>query len=154
MLPDEPVAIAAMGSVLKAPAYATHGDTDTLMIIIRTGSGRVAHIENHRRSAYGFDQRLELFGSDGSLEMTNRRPTSVERWDASGTRRRGPLVDGFIDRYAQAYTAEFEHFVSAALDGTPVDVGFEDGRRALIMADAVLESLRTDAFVALDFGHA
>ena len=151
LLPDEPVAIAAMGSVLAAPDYAEHGDTDTLHILIRTAAGRIAHIDNVRRTTYGYDQRLELFGELGVLEMTNRRPTSVERWDAAGTQRRGHLVDGFIQRYADAYVAELDHFVSGVLDGAPLEVGFEDGRRALIMADAVLESRRSDRFVALDF---
>ena len=152
LLPDEPVAVAAMGSVLAAPEYEQHGDTDTLHILVRTASGRIAHIDNARRTNYGYDQRLELFGEHGALEMTNRRPTSIERWDAQGTQRRGPLVEGFIERYAEAYVAEMDHFISCVLDDTPLAVGFEDGRRALIMADAVLQSLRTDRFVDIDFG--
>ena len=152
LLRDEPVAVAAMGSVLAAPEYEQHGDTDTLHILVRTASGRIAHIDNARRTNYGYDQRLELFGELGALEMTNRRPTSIERWDAQGTQRRGPLVEGFIERYAEAYVAEMDHFISCVLDDTPLAVGFEDGRRALIMADAVLQSLRTDRFVDIDFG--
>jgi myo-inositol 2-dehydrogenase/D-chiro-inositol 1-dehydrogenase len=154
IMPDEPVAVAAMGSILIQPRFAEHGDTDSLQIIIRTGAGRLAHIDNSRRTSYGYDQRLEVFGERGALEMTNPRLQNVERWDATGTGRRGQLSDGFIDRYAEAYAAEMDHFVTSVLDGTPPDVGFEDGRRALIMADAVLESLRTDRFVELDFGGA
>jgi len=154
LMPDEPVAVAAMGSVLIDPAISQHGDTDTLGVIIRTSGGRLAHIDDSRRAGYGYDQRLEVFGSAGALEMTNQRELSLERWGADGTQRRGSLIDGFIQRYAEAYAAEMDHFVSAVLDHGPLDVGFEDGRRALIMADAVLESLRSDRFVELDFGDA
>jgi myo-inositol 2-dehydrogenase/D-chiro-inositol 1-dehydrogenase len=152
LMPDEPATISAMGSVLIEPAFGELGDTDSLHVSIRTGEGRLAHIDNSRRTTYGYDQRLELFGSEGALEMTNQRPTSVEYWGAVGTQRRDVLIGGFIERYAQAYRDELDHFVMATLEDGPYEVGFEDGRRALIMADAVVESLERGRFVGLDFG--
>ena len=143
MLGDEPVAVSAMASVLVDPAIGKLGDIDTAMVTLKAGSGALVHINCSRRAVYGYDQRLEAFGEKGMLQVGNCRPTTVRRWTGEATGAQAPLLDFFISRYAQAYTAELDAFIDAIEKGTPVPVGFEDGRRALILADAALQALKS-----------
>jgi myo-inositol 2-dehydrogenase/D-chiro-inositol 1-dehydrogenase len=142
MLREEPVEVFAHGAVLVDPAIGAAGDIDSAMVLLRTASGRMAHISNSRRASYGYDQRVEVFGSLGRLTAGNRTPTTVELADGSAVSTDKPL-HFFLERYAEAYRIELEAFIAAVAEGAPMPVGAEDGRRALILADAAFESLRT-----------
>jgi myo-inositol 2-dehydrogenase / D-chiro-inositol 1-dehydrogenase len=93
------VEIQAMGGNLIDPAIGQVGDIDAAMIILRAASGALVHINNSRRCAYGYDQRIEAFGEKGMLQANNRRPTTVEAWGAQGTQTRDPVLNFFIERY-------------------------------------------------------
>lgn len=138
---EEPVEVFAYGAALVDPAVAAVGDIDSSMVLLRTASGRMAHINNSRRAAYGYDQRVEVHGSRGRLIAGNRVPTTVEQADAAAVATEKPL-HFFLERYADAYRIELAAFVDAVADGTPVPVGPEDGRQALVLAEAALRSLR------------
>ena len=135
------VEVSAAGSVLVDPAIGDLGDIDTAMVTLRAASGALVHINNSRRCAYGYDQRLEVFGEAGMLRAENRRETTVEAWNASQTLAADPLQHFFIQRYADAYAAEIAHFVKCVQNDTPPSVGFDDGVEALRLADAAAESL-------------
>ena len=141
MLGEEPVEVFAYGAALVDPAVAAAGDTDSCMVLLRTASGRMAHINNSRRASYGYDQRVEVHGSLGRLMAGNRVPTTVEQADAQSDRREKPL-HFFLERYADAYRLELAAFIEAVTHGTPVPVGAQDGRQALVLAEAALRSLR------------
>jgi myo-inositol 2-dehydrogenase/D-chiro-inositol 1-dehydrogenase len=149
MLGEDPVAVSAMASVLVDPAIGRLGDIDTAMVTMKAASGALVHVNCSRRAVYGYDQRLEAFGEKGMLQVDNRRATTVRRYAADSTDSRDPLLDFFIERYAEAYTAELGAFIDAVENGTPVPVGFEDGRRALILADAALEALKSGRTIEL-----
>jgi myo-inositol 2-dehydrogenase/D-chiro-inositol 1-dehydrogenase len=142
LLGEEPVEVYATASCLVDPQVAQHNDYDTAMVIMRTASGSQCHINNCRQAVYGYDQRLEVFGSNGMIANDNLRPTTLRRFDAKVTESREPLLNFFLERYAESYRRELDAFVSAVLDHKPVPVGAEDGRRALMLADAALESAR------------
>ena len=89
------------------------------------------------------DAGAGFHGSEGMLRSGNRRATEMDRWSKSATACREPLLDFFIERYADAYVAEIDEFLAAVSEGRAPSVGFEDGRRALLLADAALESLKT-----------
>jgi myo-inositol 2-dehydrogenase/D-chiro-inositol 1-dehydrogenase len=142
LLGEEPVEVWATASCLVDPQIATQGDYDTAMVVMRTASGRQCHINNCRQAAYGYDQRLEVFGSKGMLANDNLRPTTLRRSNAAATEAREPLLPFFLERYAESYVREMDAFVGAVLGGKPVAVGAEDGRRALLLADAALKSAK------------
>jgi myo-inositol 2-dehydrogenase/D-chiro-inositol 1-dehydrogenase len=140
LLGEEPVEVWATASRLVDPELGRHNDYDTAMVVMRTASGRQCHINNCRQAVYGYDQRLEVFGSKGMIVNDNLRPTTLRRFGAATTEARDALLPFFLERYAESYAREMDAFVSAVLDGKPVPVGADDGRRALALADAALKS--------------
>ena len=150
LLGEEPVEVYATASCLVDPQVAQHNDYDTAMVIMRTASGSQCHINNCRQAVYGYDQRLEVFGSAGMIVNDNLRPTTLRRFDNNITDAREPLLNFFLERYAESYRRELDAFVAAVLDQKAVPVTGEDGRRALMLADAALESARTAKAVRVD----
>ena len=142
LLGEEPVELFAYGSCLVDPEVGKIGDTDSAMILLKTASGRLAHINNSRRASYGYDQRLEVHGSKGRLLAGNRTATSVELADGNAVSHDKPLYF-FLERYADAYRAELTAFVDAVINKQPMPVGAEDGRQAIVLAEAAVKSLKT-----------
>jgi myo-inositol 2-dehydrogenase / D-chiro-inositol 1-dehydrogenase len=147
------------GDILKVHAFGANlvdagigklGDIDTCAISLRARSGALIQINNSRRCVYGYDQRIEAFGSGGMLQAGNRHETSVAAWDAERTGGRDVVLHSFIERYAQAYQAEMDAFVGALEEGRPMSPDFSDGVEALRLAVAAGESLRTGR--AVDVG--
>jgi myo-inositol 2-dehydrogenase/D-chiro-inositol 1-dehydrogenase len=113
------------------------------MIVLRTSSGRLCHINNSRSAVYGCDQRVELLGAAGMLLSDNRRPHELRSFGREFTAARAPLLHFFLERYREAFERQFESFVRAVRGEAVVEVGFEDGRRALVLAEAAYESVET-----------
>src|SRR5690606_25785522 len=143
-------AVHATGANLADPAIEQAGDVDAAMITLVARSGALCHINNSRRCAYGYDQRIEAFGEKGMLQAGNQRATTVSFWGAGATEARDPVLHFFIERYTPAYVAEIDHFVDCVEKGNAPLVGYRDGREALRLADAALESMRTGRTVRLD----
>ncbi len=151
ILGEEPVELVAMGSVLVDPRVAELDDVDTAMVIMTTASGALCHINCSRRCVYGYDQRVEVFGDKGMVLSANPTATTLERYSASATQAREPLLNFFIERYAQAYRHQLDDFIAAVEQSRTPAVTFEDGRRALILADAAGVALKTGRSVKLEF---
>lgn len=141
LLGEEPVEVFAYGSCLVDPQVAAKGDIDSAMVLMRTASGRLCHINNSRRASYGYDQRIEVHGSKGRLMAGNQTPTTVELADAEAVKGDKPL-HFFLERYAEAYRHELDGFIHAVETRSPMPVGAEDGRMALVLAEAALRSHR------------
>ncbi len=141
------VEVQAMGANLIDPAIGAEGDIDAAMLVLRAASGALVHINNSRRSAYGYDQRIEAFGATGMLQAQNRRATTVEAWGAARTGAMDPVLDFFIERYQDAYLAEIDHFVDCVETGATPLSSFQEGREAQRLAEAAILSLRTGAVV-------
>jgi myo-inositol 2-dehydrogenase/D-chiro-inositol 1-dehydrogenase len=150
LLGEEPAEIFATGSCLVSPAYAKLGDYDTAMFILRTASGRQCHINNSVRASYGYDQRIEVHGSNGMLRVGNRTPTSVELSNGNAISSDKPLYF-FVERYAESYAAELDHFVECIKTGRQPDVGADDGRKAMILCEAALASAKSGRFEPVRF---
>lgn len=148
LLGEEPVEIFAIGSCLVDPGVHKLGDIDSAMVLMRTASGKLCHINNSRRATYGYDQRIEVHGSRGRLMAGNRVPTTVELADDKAVSSDKPLYF-FLERYADAYKAELVAFIDALERKSPMPVGAEDGRQALVLAEAALKSFRTGRPVKL-----
>jgi myo-inositol 2-dehydrogenase / D-chiro-inositol 1-dehydrogenase len=150
LLAEPVVEVYAMAACLVDPAIGAANDIDTAKVLLRAASGRIALISNTRRSAYGYDQRIEAFGSKGSVRVDNLTTTSVAVWDEEGAAR-APFQNFFLDRYAEAYRLEMDHF-AAVLRGESPAVGFADGVHALELAEAAGRSHATGRPVALSGG--
>ena len=150
LLAEPVVEVYAMGACLVDPAIGAADDIDTAKVLLRTASGRMALISNSRRSGYGYDQRIEAFGSGGSVRVDNFTTNTVAVWDEEGATR-APFQNFFLERYAEAYRLEMDHF-AAVLRGEEPAVGFTDGVRALELAEAAGRSHTTGRPVALSGG--
>jgi myo-inositol 2-dehydrogenase/D-chiro-inositol 1-dehydrogenase len=143
LLGEEPIEVFAYASCLVDRAVGKIGDTDSAMVLLRTASGRLAHINNSRRATYGYDQRIEVHGSKGRLIAGNHQPTTVQLADERAVSEDKPLYF-FLERYAEAYRAELTAFVDAVRQGKPMAVTANDGRQAIVLAEAAVKSLRTN----------
>jgi myo-inositol 2-dehydrogenase/D-chiro-inositol 1-dehydrogenase len=152
ILGDDPIReVYASGSIMTEPALGEVDDLDTAMVIMKAASGALVHINNSRRATYGYDQRVEAFGSKGMVQSGNVRASTLTRSGAAGTDAKEPLLGFFMERYQQAYRDELSEFI-AVVEGTAQTIAsFEDGRCALILADAACNSLRSGRAVGVDF---
>ena len=147
---EEPVEVTAMGSVLFDVRCEEFGDVDSAMVVLRMASGALCHVNCSRHCSFGYDQRIELFGERGMLVSANPTLTNVERYTKAGTAARDRLHPFFIERYEEAFTREIDAFVDAVEQGVKPSPGFDDGRRALRVADAAEESARSGRTVRVD----
>ncbi len=135
LMGEAPVSVSAVGSAVVDPAIGEAGDVDTAVVTMTYADGRIAVIKNSRRAAYGYDQRVEVLGSEGLLSVENIRKTSVSLATAAGVTSANP-EDFFLERYRNAYVSEWQAFLDAISNETPVPVSIEDGVLALAMAEA------------------
>ncbi len=143
MLGEEVTEVFATGSALILPELKQYDDVDSAVTILRTASGKMAQISNSRYSAFGYDQRIEVFGSKGLLRCNNLQATTLERFGAEGILSENPYPN-FSQRYKEAYQLEMEHFLRDVVSEkkTPL-VGAHDGLQANLIADAATKSLKS-----------
>jgi myo-inositol 2-dehydrogenase / D-chiro-inositol 1-dehydrogenase len=150
ILVEEVTEVFATGSRLVDPALMEKlGDHDTVTVVLTTSSGRQAIITNSRRATYGYDQRVEALGTKGMAISENRRPHEMTLHTVDFTDRAEPLLNFFIERYREAFDAEISEFVEAVEQRRAPSVGFEDGRLALVLAEAALKSIAERRVVAV-----
>ena len=148
VLDEEPTAVCAAGSALVAPeTCAVANDVDTAMALLQTAGGTLCHINCSRRAVYGYDQRVEVFGSDGMLISDNRTATQVQAYGAHYSGRREPLLHFFTDRYGESYRLQLDAFAAAVHGEAEAQPSFTDGARALFLADAARKSLINGGWV-------
>ena len=152
ILGDDPVVqISAFGEALFDKNVKKQKDHDTAMFILKSKKGVLIHINNSRRAVYGYDQRVEVFGSKGMIISNNQTPTSVEKFTNKSTNVKDPIHFFFIERYEQAYKDQFNEFIKCLVNKTKPKVTFEDGRNALIIANAAYESYKSGKVVNISF---
>lgn len=144
---DAPVSVMATGSCLVDPAIGEAGDVDTAAVTLTYADGRIAVIRNTRRAGYG-DQRVEVQGSEGMLQVGNLVENLVIKSTAAGVSSAKPVLF-FLERYMPAYRAEWAAFVDALNAGTTMPVTLDDGVAALAMAEAATRSAQSNQPVRL-----
>ncbi len=147
LLGEEPVQVYAAGSCLVDVEIGKLGDIDTARTVLKTASGKLCVISNSRRSGFGYDQRIEAYASRGMLRADNVVESTVQVWTEAGAAA-DRFRNFFLDRYADAYRHEMDHFVEI-LDGAKPQIGYEDGVAALALAEAAARSLREGEPVTL-----
>ncbi|TPK73900.1 inositol 2-dehydrogenase [Mesorhizobium sp. B2-4-18] len=148
MLGEEPTEVFALANALIDPALGKELDeVDSAMVILRTASGKQCHINNSRTAVYGYDQRVELIGSAGMLLSDNRKPHELRRFTGTAAEASQPYQFFFLERYQEAFMAEIDGFVDCVEKGAVPLASFEDGRRALILAEAAYKSMKEGRLV-------
>src|SRR3954463_6058355 len=144
----EPVSVYATADALVAPSYKGAGLLDTAVVTITFDNGAIAVAEASFSAAYGYDVRGEVFGSRGMVTMGDGARSSLVHSNDTG--RHVDTVRGDVELFRDAYTAEFVEFVNAVREGRTPAVTGEDARRALMVALAGIESVKSGAPVSVD----
>ena len=138
----------AKGAVLVDPAIGEVGDIDSAVITLTYTDGTMAVIDNSREAVYGYDQRVEVFGSKGMVRAENNLHDTHQLYTRQGSQRSLPL-HFFLERYAEAYKTEMKDYIESLLNDTPVPVGGNDGLQSLIIGIAAIKSLQENRPVKL-----
>ncbi len=136
---SEVTEVSAFGACLVNPEIAKAGDVDTCIITLRFANGALGVIDNSRQAVYGYDQRIEVFGSKGCITADNETPNNTTYYTADGVMKEKPLWF-FLERYNDAFIAEENAFVEACLNNTDTAVGAFDGLQPVLIAIAAKES--------------
>lgn len=144
----EPTEVHVMAAVLGAPALHDLGDVDTAFIVLRLADGALCQIENARCSSYGYDERIEVFGSDGMIEAGRDGTPGLARFSAGATLHDGvaPTVQ---DRFGDGFLRCLGTFVDALAAGRPPRPSLRDGLKAQIVAEAASRSRETGLTVPI-----
>lgn len=140
LLDDPVIDVYATGNVLVNPAIGAAGDIDTAVVILRYASGALGTIDNSREAVYGYDQRVEVFGSEGALTCSNTYPDSVVHHARDGVHSSLPYF-GFTDLYAETYRQEMIGFVNSIEQDLAPPISGYDGRVPVVMGLAATRSL-------------
>ena len=138
---DEVEEVYAIGGVLVDPAIGEAGDIDTAIITLKLKSGALAVIDNCRRATYGYDQRVEAFGSLGQVAIGNDTDSLAVISNADGVTSEKPKLF-FLERYMGAYTQEINSFIQAVQNDTPTEVDVVDGLKPVLIGLAAKLSLK------------
>lgn len=126
-------------------------DYELAMCLIKSEKGVICMINNSRHCSYGYDQRVEVFGSKGMVISGNRRDHASEKFLGSKTAIKRPLLNFFIDRYEKAYQLQLDDLVYLVQKRKKPRASFEEGRKAIIIANAAYKSLKFNKAVKINF---
>jgi myo-inositol 2-dehydrogenase/D-chiro-inositol 1-dehydrogenase len=145
---SEVVEVFAKGAIRVEPSFAQAGDIDTALVTLVHEDGCLTAIDNSRRAAYGYDQRVEVFGSLGMAASENPTAHTGVLITARGEQR-PPHPYFFLERYIPSYLHEWEAFVTAVKTGATPPVSIDDARAPLVIGLAAWRSLREGQPVAI-----
>ncbi len=148
---DEFVSIFATGSNISNKYFNKLKDFELATAILKTKNGVQCIISNSRHCSFGYDQRVELFGSKGMLISGNKKENETEIFTKNNTSQKKPLLNFFIDRYVDAYKLQLDELARYTIKKNKPISSFEDGRRALIIANAASSSLKQKKQIKLKF---
>lgn len=138
---SEVAEVYAQGGVRVDPAIGEAGDLDTAVVVLTHENGAITTIDNSRQAVYGYDQRVEAFGSKGMAVSQNPGATTTVLWDKSGSHG-ATLPYFFTERYIPSYLAGWEAFAEGVLSGGPSPVNGHDGRAPLVIGKAAWKSIQ------------
>ncbi len=149
MMNKKVVEVFAKGLVMVDKAVGEAGDIDTALTTLTFEDGTYAVIDNSRKAVYGYDQRIEVFGNSGMVQVENNQHNRNILYNENGIHQALPL-DFFMDRYADSYLSEMSMFIDALTNDKPVPVGAEDALEATRIAVAAGLSMKEGRPVRLD----
>jgi len=131
----------AIGGVMVEPALNEFGDIDTNVVTLKFASGAVGTIDNSRKAVYGYDQRLEVFCSNGTAFAENERENVAVKGSPDGFHS-ARVPHFFMNRYAPCYVEEVRQFIECVREDKPTPINGRDGRAAVVLGYAAGKSLR------------
>ncbi len=149
LIGDEVEEIYTAAGVMVDPQIGEAGDLDTALIVLRFGNGVIATIDNSRKAVYGYDQRVDILGTDGSIATGNCYPNQAVVSSATTVYKDLPL-NFFMERYTESFVSELRSFVAAVLQERATEVTGIDGRIPVVMALAARKSYDEGRPVRLD----
>ena len=147
---DDPVEVHVMGAALAEPRVAEYGDVDTSVALLRMRNGALCQIDSVRRTGYGYDERIEVFGAQGLVESRRQRFREVSRYRGDKIVEDG-LHAGWFERIEASYYASLDAFVQALQSGDAPEPSLDDGLKAQRIAEAATQSLQTGLPVRIDW---
>ena len=148
---ERPETVFAAGSCVFDERIGAEGDIDLAMTTLVMPSGALAHINNSRACVYGFDQRLEVFGTRGMIQTSNQRDDPLIRWSEGQTEARTKLKHFFLERYDSSFNFALDEFYNALTEARPPSSTEHDGRSALAIALACDRSRREGVAVTPEY---
>lgn len=145
---SEVTEVFAKGSVMVDKAIGKAGDVDTAIITLTFKNGCLGVIDNSRQAVYGYDQRVEIFGSKGMSQIGNNHHDTQILYNKDGGHSALPL-DFFMDRYTEAYYKEMKEFIDAIQQNKSVPVGIKDALMSTAIALAAKKSIKENRIVKL-----
>ncbi len=148
LIDDEVKELIAVGSTLINPEISKYNDIDTAIVTMQFRNGAWGTIDNSRKAVYGYDQRIEVFGSEGCIQVGNKKPTEVFLYGAESSVCDKPLYF-FLERYNDSYVEEIKHFLYCIKENKVPIVNGYDGKMAVILGYAAQESLSSKRFITV-----
>ena len=148
LLGSEVNEVYARANVLVDPVFEKAGDWDTAIVMLAFQNGALGTIDNSRKAVYGYDQRVEVFGSEGMVAVNNNTPDNHVYLDRTGTHSSLPL-NFFMERYTESYLREMQAFVDSVRENKPVPVTGNDSLAAVVIALAAAKSVNENRPVKL-----
>lgn len=139
LIGDEVEEVYTTAGVMVDPEIGKLGDLDTALIVLRFRNGVIGTIDNSRKAVYGYDQRVEILGSNGKIATENRLPNQAMVSNGRSVYTDLPL-NFFMERYMASFTSELQSFVAAVREDRPTVVTGTDGRVPVVMAMAARKS--------------
>ena len=143
---DEPFKLVASASNISDKKFNKIKDYELATCLINSKNGVQCVITNSRHCTFGYDQRVELFGSKGMLISNNKREKETSLYSNNYTSSKSPFMNFFIERYKEAYKLQLNDLKMFITNNIKPLAQFEEGRKALIMANAAAKSLKSKKF--------
>ena len=148
---DEFESIFATGKYFSDKKYKKVKDLELATVVMKTKKGVQCIITNSRHCSFGYDQRIELFGSKGMMISDNQRDLETSIYSKNSTNNKSLFKTFFIERYSEAYRIQLDDLVKLCKKSIKPIATFEDGRKSLILAETAKKSLKTKKFETIKF---
>jgi len=150
LLNDEIVEVYATGNVLIDEKIMEYDDVDTAITVLKFRGGSMGVIDNSRKAVYGYDQRIEIFGSDGMISVNNKLEDETVIANEKSFQTSKPLYF-FLERYQEAYLNEMKEFVNSIINNSNPPVSGIDGKIAFLIAGAAKKSLKEHKPIKVEY---
>lgn len=144
------VEVTATGANSFCDYIKEENDFDNVTVTLKGAQNEIVTIVNSRHSSFGYDQRIEVFGDKGMIQTSNLNSSTIQLFNKDVVTAGVPYMDFFLERYAVSYRNELKLFVEGIAQGKVLGSTYDDGRAALLLADAAHESARTGKAVKVD----
>lgn len=150
LMNSEIIEIYASANALIDPIFKEYDDIDTAIINLKFANGSLGVIDNSRQAVYGYDQRIEVFGSHGAVQADNNKPTNTTLSTIDGISTEKPLYY-FLERYEESFVGELKAFYQCIINDKEPVVSGDDGLKSVIISMAAEQSRKDNCPIKIDY---